>query len=115
MQHLGAVGIALMIFGIGLPGLFATTRFVGGKLVDLLGDDHKRADNRGRQTKSRTSGSFRLVKQVMLTDVPRFDETATLSELMEFFTGDGSPFAIVVRDRLFGRMYLTDYLSGRSW
>jgi Na+/H+-dicarboxylate symporter len=33
-----AVGTALMIHGLGLPGLFATTRFFGGKLVDLLGD-----------------------------------------------------------------------------
>ncbi len=33
-----AVGGALMIFGLGLPGLFSTTKFFGGKLVDLLGD-----------------------------------------------------------------------------
>ena len=33
-----AVGCALMIFGLQLPGLFATTKFFGGKLVDLLGD-----------------------------------------------------------------------------
>lgn len=33
-----AVGTALMIHGLRLPGLFATTRFFGGKLVDLVGD-----------------------------------------------------------------------------
>lgn len=47
----------------------------------------------------RTSGSVRLLKQIMVADVPKFDESATLSELMEFFTGDGSPLAVVVRER----------------
>jgi diguanylate cyclase (GGDEF)-like protein len=54
---------------------------------------------RSQPAKPRASGSVRLVKHVMQSDVPKFDETATLSELMEFFTGDGSPFAVVLRDR----------------
>ena len=49
--------------------------------------------------KPRASGSVRLLKHVMIADVPKFEESATLSELMEFFTGDGSPLAVIVRDR----------------
>jgi hypothetical protein len=35
----------------------------------------------------------------MTSDVTRFDETAPLAELMEFFTGDSATLAIIVRDK----------------
>ena len=69
-------------------------RFAGIITSEQVGERKSRSS-----AKPRASGSVRLLKQVMVADVPKFDETATLSELMEFFTGDGSPLAVVVRDR----------------
>jgi len=43
--------------------------------------------------------SVRLVRHVMTTDVTRFDVDAPLAELMEFFTGENSSMAIIVRDK----------------
>lgn len=70
-----------------------------GRFAGVITSDQV-ADRRSQGTpKPRASGSVRLLKQVMVADVPKFDESATLSELMEFFTGDGSPLAVVVRER----------------
>ena len=52
-----------------------------------------------RPAKARSSGSVRLLRHHMTTDVPRFDESATLGELMEFFTGEHSSVAVILRDQ----------------
>ena len=43
--------------------------------------------------------SVRLVRHVMTKDVTRFDVDAPLAELMEFFTGENSSLAVIVRDK----------------
>lgn len=77
-----------------LPVVDAEGRFAGIVTNEQVGDKRSRS-----APKPRASGSVRLLKQAMITDVPKFDESATLSELMEFFTGDGSPLAVIVRER----------------
>ena len=58
------------------------------------------ADVRSRSSKPRSSGSsVRLLRHVMTTDFAKFDETTPLGALMEFFTGESAPLAIVVRDK----------------
>jgi two-component system, cell cycle response regulator len=52
-----------------------------------------------RPAKARASGSVRLLRHHMTTDVPKFDESATLAELMEFFTGEHSSLAVILRDQ----------------
>lgn len=52
-----------------------------------------------RPAKSRASGSVRLLRHHMTADVPKFDESATLGELMEFFTGEHSSVAVILRDQ----------------
>ena len=54
---------------------------------------------RSRSSRSRGSSSVRLVRQVMTTEVRRFEEWTPLADLMEFFTQDGAPLALIVRDR----------------
>ncbi|MDX1946973.1 MAG: diguanylate cyclase [Pirellulaceae bacterium] len=54
---------------------------------------------RSRSSRSRGGNSVRLVRQVMTSDVQRFDEATPLSELMEFFTSHPTAIAVVVRDR----------------
>ncbi|MEX2025834.1 MAG: CBS domain-containing protein, partial [Pirellulaceae bacterium] len=68
--------------------------FAGVITSEQMGDRRSQSASRPR-----ASGSVRLLKQIMVADIPKFDESATLSELMEFFTGDGSPLAVVVRER----------------
>ncbi len=51
------------------------------------------------KAKPRGSNSVKLVRHVMTTDVTKFDEKTPLSELMEFFTGEAAPLAVIVRDR----------------
>lgn len=72
-----------------------------GRLVGLVGRDQlASARLRGR---ARASGagnsSVRLVRQVMSTDFPRFDETTPLAELLEFFTEETATLAVIVRDK----------------
>lgn len=52
-----------------------------------------------RPAKARNSGSVRILRHYMAADVPRFDESATLAELMEFFTGEQSSVAVILRDQ----------------
>ncbi len=51
-----------------------------------------------RPAKGRASGSVRMLRHHMITDTPRFDETSTLGELMEFFTGEHNSVAVILRD-----------------
>lgn len=50
-----------------------------------------------RPSNGRISGSVRLVRHFMSKDVARFEENASLDELMEFFTGEQSSIAVIVR------------------
>jgi len=77
-----------------IPVVDTEGRFAGMLTGEQVGDKRSRS-----AAKPRSSGSVKLLKQVMNADVPKFEETATLSELMEFFTGDGSSLAVIVRDR----------------
>ncbi|MGI8979680.1 MAG: diguanylate cyclase domain-containing protein [Pirellulaceae bacterium] len=52
-----------------------------------------------RPGKARASGSVRILRHHMTTDVPKFDESATLGELMEFFTGEHRSVAVILRDQ----------------
>jgi CBS domain-containing protein len=67
-----------------------------GLFVGLLTNE-PRADSPATVPKPRSSTSVRLVRQVMTTGVPTFAETASLAELMEFFTTGEQPLAVVVR------------------
>lgn len=51
------------------------------------------------KAKPRGGSSVKLVRHVMTTDVTKFDEKTPLAELMEFFTGESAPLAVIVRDR----------------
>ena len=87
--------------------LFDQTRLAAIPVVDaeghfagvVTGEMFSERKSSRASAKPRTSGSVRLLKQIMIADIPKFDESATLSELMEFFTGDGSALAVIVRDR----------------
>ncbi|MFN0017986.1 MAG: diguanylate cyclase domain-containing protein [Pirellulaceae bacterium] len=52
-----------------------------------------------RPAKTRASGSVRLLRHHMTTDVPRFNESTTLAELMEFFTTEQSSVAVILREQ----------------
>ncbi|MCE9528066.1 MAG: diguanylate cyclase [Planctomycetales bacterium] len=52
-----------------------------------------------RPAKTRASGSVRLLRHHMTTDVPKFNELSTLGELMEFFTAEHSSVAVILRDQ----------------
>jgi CBS-domain-containing membrane protein len=54
---------------------------------------------RTRSGRPRGGSSVRLLRHVMTTDIQRFDESCPLAELVEFFTGNASTLAVVVRDR----------------
>jgi len=51
------------------------------------------------KAKPRGGNSVKLVRHVVTTDVAKFDELTPLAELMEFFTGESAPLAVIVRDR----------------
>ncbi|MCI0360288.1 MAG: diguanylate cyclase [Planctomycetaceae bacterium] len=68
-----------------------------GKLVGVANFD--KLDAARNKVKPRGANSVKLVRHVMSTDVPKFDEQTPLSELMEYFTGESAPLAVVVRDR----------------
>lgn len=69
-----------------------------GQLVGLITKDQL-ANLPERPARPRASGSARLVRQIMLTTVARFEETAPLAELLEFFSHDEQTLAVVVRDK----------------
>lgn len=73
-----------------------------GKLAGIVSLDQ--LAGRMLQSKSRASGaastnSVRLVRHVMNPEISRFDETTPLAELMEFFTLDGAPLAVIVKNK----------------
>ncbi len=68
-----------------------------GRLLGIAALDEIES-KRPRGGKLRSS-SIRLLRHVMSTDVPTFEETASLGTLMEFFTADGRELAVIVRDR----------------
>ena len=76
-----------------IPVVDAEGRFAGVVTSEQF------AERKSQPPRPRASGSVRLLKQIMVADIPKFDESATLSELMEFFTGDGSSLAVIVRER----------------
>ena len=51
------------------------------------------------KTPNVNSSSVRLVRHLMTTDVKRFEESTPLGVLMEFFTDESSPYAVVVRGK----------------
>ena len=40
-----------------------------------------------------------MLRHHLIADTPRFDESATLGELMEFFTGEHNSVAVILRDQ----------------
>jgi CBS domain-containing protein len=72
-----------------------------GRLAGLISLDQLSAAKL-RNPKARggaVNTSTRLVRQVMTSDVTKFDEATPLATLMEFFTGENAPLAVVVRDK----------------
>jgi CBS domain-containing protein len=72
-----------------------------GRLAGVVTLD-KLAAARLRNPKSRggvSNTSVKLVRQIMTTDVTKFDEGTPLGTLMDFFTGENAPLAVVVRDK----------------
>jgi diguanylate cyclase (GGDEF)-like protein len=51
------------------------------------------------KVKPRGGNSVKLVRHIVTADVKKFDELTPLAELMEFFTGETAPLAVIVRDR----------------
>lgn len=72
-----------------------------GRLAGIVGRDELAAARLRGRARPPGSGhsSLRLVRQVMRTEVPRFDEAAPLAELLEFFTDETATLAVVVRDK----------------
>jgi len=70
-----------------------------GKLVGTASLDRLAAARLRGDSKARESGSVRLVRHVMSPEVTRFEEGTHLSRLLEFFTGESAPLAVIVRDR----------------
>jgi len=68
-----------------------------GKLVGVASFQQLEAAR--NKVKPRGANSVKLVRHVMSTDMPKFDEQTPLSELMEYFTGESAPLAVIVRDR----------------
>ena len=56
-------------------------------------------ERRSRGDKPRNSGSLRLVRHILRTDAPRFEESAPLSQLMDFFSVHPDTVAIVLLGR----------------
>jgi diguanylate cyclase (GGDEF)-like protein len=70
-----------------------------GRLAGLVSLDQLTALHSKANGKPRSGNSVRLVRHVMTSDVARFEEATPLANLLEFFTGEGGPLAIVQRDR----------------
>lgn len=70
-----------------------------GKLVGTASLDRLAAARLRGDSKARESGSVRLVRHVMTGEVTKFDESTQLARLLEFFTGEAAPLAVIVRDR----------------
>lgn len=72
-----------------------------GRLAGVAGRDQLAAARLRERARPAGSGhpSLRLVRQVMMTEVPRFEETTPLAELLEFFTDETATLAVIVRDK----------------
>ncbi len=70
-----------------------------GRLAGLLTQDQLTALDPRPTGKPRGGSSTRLVRHLMTSDVPKFDERATLAELLEFFTGNSSPLTVIVSEK----------------
>ena len=70
-----------------------------GKLMGTVALDRLSAARLRSDAKTRESGSVRLVRHVMTSEATKFDESTPLARLLEFFTGEASPLAVIVRDR----------------
>ena len=70
-----------------------------GRLAGLVSLDQLTAVHSKSTGKPRGGSSVRPVRHVMTGDVARFEEATPLANLLEFFTGEGAPLAIVQRDR----------------
>jgi diguanylate cyclase (GGDEF)-like protein len=69
-----------------------------GKLAGIVSLEQV-ASARSKDKQSRGGNSVRLVRHAMSADVTRFEEATPLGKLMEFFTGDTTMLAVVVRDK----------------
>jgi diguanylate cyclase (GGDEF)-like protein len=67
-----------------------------GQLLGVVTREHleTRLPRSGRPR----SSSIRLVRHIMATDTPTFDETTSLTHLMEFFSLEGHEMALIVRE-----------------
>jgi diguanylate cyclase (GGDEF)-like protein len=66
--------------------------------LDQLGAARLRSP-KPKTTSNVNSSSVRLVRHLMSTDLTRFEESTPLGTLMEFFTGENSSFAVIVRSK----------------
>jgi CBS domain-containing protein len=80
------------------PVVDGESRLAGLVSLDQLAAARLR-NPKSRSNNSSNSSSVRLVRQVMTTDVTRFDQTTPLAELMEYFTAESATLAIIVRDK----------------
>jgi GGDEF domain-containing protein/CBS domain-containing protein len=79
-----------------VPVVDAEGRLAGVVSRDQLASARLRGKGRAAGT---VHSSLRLVRQVMLTEVPRFEETTPLAELLEFFTDETATLAVIVHDK----------------
>ena len=70
-----------------------------GKLLGTITHERLAAARLRGDAKPRESGSVRLVRHLMTADVTKFEESTPLARLLEYFTGEAAPLAIIVRDR----------------
>jgi diguanylate cyclase (GGDEF)-like protein len=69
-----------------------------GKLAGLV-TGQTVAAARSRSGTPRGGSSVRLVRHAMTTEVARFEETTPLGSLLEFFTGESAPLAVITHDK----------------
>jgi diguanylate cyclase (GGDEF)-like protein len=70
-----------------------------GRLAGIVTLEQLAGDPSKSNSKPRGGSSVRLVRHVMTVDVAKFEESTPLASLLEFFTGEGAPLAIIQRDR----------------
>jgi diguanylate cyclase (GGDEF)-like protein len=74
-----------------------------GKLLGLVTLDQLSAARLRNSSRPKNNGSgsssVRLVRQIMTTDLHKFDESTPLAELMEFFTSENATQAVIVRGK----------------
>lgn len=70
-----------------------------GKLAGVVSFDQLVAIRSRSDSKSRGGSSVRLVRHVMTAEVAKFEESTPLGRLMDHFTGEDAPLAVITRDR----------------